>query len=136
MPDTPEDYAVWRSIHEVAPRKFKTYEQKAFFDTSLPEEDRPHYELLDRKTLHQFQMLKPDGTIILSIPFKEGQGGRLIWRRRVQMMPGMGVVPIYIVGKRGAFVAAILPDYSIILDDNFDENNALLGDIDKVSGEE
>jgi hypothetical protein len=81
-------------------------------------------------------MLKPNGDIILSVPFKEGQAGKLIWRRRIQMVPGGGSVTYYLVGKKGAFVACLMPDYSIIIDNNFNEDNAALSSVTPVRGEE
>lgn len=126
-----EDYAVWVAIYDNG----KAIHQKDWFNKELPEEDRPSYDSLDREKLTQFQMCTPDGRLLFSVNFKPGTGGRLIWRRRVQNMPGYGVVPIYIVGKRGAFVAAILPDLTIMLDDNFNAENALLSEPESVKGE-
>ena len=95
------------------------------------------YEDLERSdNLIQFQMQKPDGSVIFSVPFKEGQAGQLIWRRRVQMVPGGGQVTYYLVGKKGAFVACLMPDYSLILDNNFNEENAALASVTPVRGED
>ena len=124
-----EDYAHWVAIYkDDATNKVSAVHQK---DSGVS------YEELDRSdNLVQFQMVKPDGTIILSVPFKPGQGGQLIWRRRRQVDPGGQEVWFYIVGKKSAFVACILPDYSLILDNNFNEDNAVLSGIQPVKGEE
>lgn len=95
------------------------------------------YEGLERSDkLIQLQMLKPDGSIIFSVPFKEGQADKLIWRRRIQMIPVGGSTTFYIVGKKGAFVACLMPDYSLIIDNNFNEDNAALSGVTPVRGEE
>jgi hypothetical protein len=124
-----EDYAHWVAIYKNdSNNQVTAVHQK---DTNVS------YEELDRSdNLIQFQMVKPDGTIILSVPFKPGQGGQLIWRRRRQVDPGGQEVWFYLVGKKSAFVACILPDYSLILDNNFNEDNAVLSGIQPVKGEE
>lgn len=99
--------------------------------------DSKGYEDLDRSdNLIQFQMLKPDGSIIFSVPFNKGQGNQLIWRRRVQTAPGGEVTTFYIVGKKGAFVACLMPDYTMLIDNNFNEDNAVLSSVTPVRGEE
>lgn len=95
------------------------------------------YEDLDRSDkLIQFQILKPDGSLIFSVPFKEGQGSQLIWRRRVQSHSDGTQVVFYLVGKKGAFVACLMPDYTMIIDNNFNEDNAVLSSVTPVRGEE
>ena len=124
-----EDYAHWVAIYkDDETNQVRAVHQK---DSGVS------YEDLDRSDdLIQFQMVRPDGQIILSVPFKPGQGGQLIWRRRRQVEPGGGEVWFYIIGKKGAFVACILPDYSLIIDNNFNEDNAILSGIEPVKGEE
>lgn len=124
-----EDYAHWVAIYKNPETNTVSAVHQKDTDVS--------YEKLDRsENLIQFQMVKPDGTIILSVPFKPGQGGQLIWRRRRQVEPGGGEVWFYIVGKKSAFVVCILPDYSLIIDNNFNEENAVLSGIQPVEGEE
>lgn len=124
-----EDYAHWVAIYQdPETNTVSAVHQK---DSGIS------YEELDRSdNLIQFQMVKPDGSIIFSVPFHKGQGGQLVWRRRRQRDPGDNEVWFYIVGKRGAFVACLLPDYSIILDNNFNEANAVLSEVTPVRGEE
>ena len=137
MHDDQQDFAHWQAIYkDPITNKVTAVHQKDFFSEDIPEADKVSYDNLDRgDNLIQFQMLKPSGDVVFSVPFKPGQGDRLIWRRRRQLVAGEGEQWFYIVGKRGAFVACMLPDYSIILDDNFSEDNALLGDIQPVNGE-
>ena len=124
-----EDYAHWVAIYKNPETNTVSAVHQKDTDVS--------YEKLDRsENLIQFQMVKPDGTIILSVPFKPGQGGQLIWRRRRQVEPGGNEVWFYIVGKKSAFVVCILPDYSLIIDNNFNEDNAVLSGIQPVEGEE
>lgn len=96
------------------------------------------YEALDRSdNLIQFQLLKADDqSVIFSVPLKPGQGNQLIWRRRIQQDPGGNQVVFYLVGKKGAFVACLLPDYSLIIDNNFNEKNTVLSSVTPVRGEE
>lgn len=124
-----DDYALWVAIYQdEATNKQWAVHQK---------DSGASYEELDRSDkLVQFQLVKPDGSIIFSVPFKQGQGSRLIWRRRVQQDAGGNIVTFYLVGKKGAFVTCLLPDYTMILDDNFNENNAVLSGIQPVKGEE
>lgn len=100
--------------------------------------DGVSYDTLDRSdNLIQFQMLKAsDHSVIFSVPFKPGQGSQLIWRRRVQQDPGGVQTIFYLVGKKGAFVSCLLPDYTMIIDNNFNEDNAILSSITPVRGEE
>lgn len=94
------------------------------------------YEELDRSKIRELQMHHRDGRLLIAIPFKEGQGGRLIWRRRVQMHSDGTSVVFYIVGKRGAFVAMLFENGAVAVDDSFQEGHALYGEIDPVKGEE
>lgn len=128
------DYLHWEAVLEVEPRKFVVVNQKDYFNKEL--EFRPSYEELPRENLRIFRMVTPEGQTILQIPFKDGQGPRLIWRRRRSVAPGGGEVWFYVVGKKGAFVNVIMPDLSIVSDDNFSEDNVLLSDIVPVRGEE
>lgn len=124
-----EDYATWVALYkDPATNKVTAVRQK---------DDGVGYDSLDRgDNLVQFQMVKPDGSIVFSVPFKPGQGGQLIWRRRRQLVPGEGEVWFYLVGKKGAFVACLMPDYSLIIDNNFSEENSVLSEITPVRGEE
>lgn len=124
-----EDYAHYRAIYkDPATNQVTAVHQK---------DDGVSYEGLDRSdNLLQFQMLKPDGTVLFSVPFKAGQGNQLIWRRRRQVDPGGNEIWFYLVGKKGAFVACLMPDYSLIIDNNFNEDNAILSGITPVRGEE
>jgi hypothetical protein len=118
-----QDYATWQAAYNDG--------------TVINQKDKgASYEALDRSKLTSFSMLTLDGGLILHIPLKEGQAGRLIWRRRIQKVPGAGEVFFYIVGKRGAFVAAINPNYEILVDDTFSEDNALFGEVEPVKGED
>lgn len=96
------------------------------------------YEELDRSdNLIQFQLLRADNqSVIFSVPFKPGQGNQLIWRRRVRQVPGGDIETFYLVGKKGAFVACLLPDYTLIIDNNFNEDNSVLSSVAPVRGEE
>lgn len=130
---TQDDYAVWQAILDEGNGHTTVINQKDF----LTDPSKPHYELLPREKLRLFRMIHPEsGRVILQVPFKAGQGSRLIWRRRRQVIPGGGENWFYVVGKRGAFVNVILPDYSILSDDNFSEDNVLMNDIEPVAGEE
>jgi hypothetical protein len=124
-----EDYAHWVAVYQdPETNKFSYVHQK---------DDGVSYDELDRSdNLVQFQLVKPDGSIIFSVPFKAGQSNQLIWRRRRQQEPGGNITTFYLVGKRGAFVACLLPDYSLIIDNNFNEDNAVLSDVTPVRGEE
>lgn len=128
------DYVLWEAVLDMGNAKHHVVHQKDIYNEDL--EFRPSYEELPREKLRLFRMVTPDGRVVLQIPFKEGQGSRLIWRRRRQAAPGGGEVWFYVVGKRGAFVNIIMPDYSLISDDNFSEDNVLLSDIEPVRGEE
>lgn len=124
-----DDYAHFCAIYkDPKTNKVTSFHQKA---------EGVSYESLERSdNLVQLQMLKPNGDVIFSVPFKEGQAGKLIWRRRVQMVPGGGQVTYYLVGKKGAFVACLMPDYTLIIDNNFNEDNAVLSGVTPVRGEE
>ena len=128
----PEDYALYCAIYkDPATNKVTAVHQKEL------KEQGKSYEDLDRSDhLVQFQMLRPDNSIVFSVPFKEGQGDKLIWRRRVQQDAAGNIVSFYIVGKKGAFVACLMPDYSLIIDNNFNEDNAVLSSVTPVRGEE
>lgn len=116
-----EDWAVWQAIYDDG----TIINQKEF---------KVSYEELDRSKLAGFHMLR-DGVPILTVPFSEGQGGRLIWRRRVQMTSNGEQRRIYIVGKRGAFVAALLENGSILVDDKFSDQHPLFLEVEAVKGE-
>lgn len=125
-----EDYAHYCAIYR-DPKTNKV--------TAVHQKDNDvSYEGLDRSdNLIQFQMLKADDrSVIFSVPLKPGQGNQLIWRRRVQQEPGGGAATFYLVGKKGAFVACLLPDYTLIIDNNFNEDNATLSSVTPVRGEE
>lgn len=129
-----EDYAYWQAIYKDNNNHVTAVHQKDIFNEEKP---GPSYEQLDRgDTLVQFQMVKADGSVIFSVPFKPGQGKQLIWRRRRQVDPGGQEIWFYIVGKKSAFVACLLPDFSLIIDNNFSEDNAVLSEIMPVEGEE
>jgi len=129
------DYVVWEAYLEMDDGRMHVVHQKDIYNEEL--EFRPSYEELPRDKLRLFRMVAVDsGRCLLQLPFKPGQGGRLIWRRRRQLQPGVGETWFYIVGKRGAFINLIMPDFSIVSDDNFSEDNVLLNDIDPVAGEE
>jgi hypothetical protein len=127
-----DDYALYRAIYkDPATNKVTVVEQ-----TELKAQGKS-YEDLDRSdNLIQFQLVKPDGSIIFSVPFKEGQGRQLIWRRRVQNHSDGSQVTFYLVGKKGAFVACLMPDYTMIIDNNYNEDNAVLSSVTPVRGEE
>lgn len=117
-----DDWAVWRAIYSDG----SVINQK---------EMQVSYEDLDREKLREFQMLR-DGQVVLVVPLKEGQGGRLIWRRRVQVIPGGGHRFFYLVGKRSAFVSVMFDNGAIVTDDNFSDEHVLYSEIEKVRGEE
>lgn len=117
-----EDWATWLAVYKDG----TTIRQKEF---------QVGYDELDREKLEEFQMWKDD-QLIFAVPFKDGTGSRLIWRRRTQNSPGEGITHLYVIGKRGAFVAVLFPNGVTVLDDNFQEGHAIYGDIDPVKGEE
>lgn len=80
------------------------------------------YEDIDREKLTAFQLLEKD-KVVLSVPFSEGQGKRLIWRRRVEHSPGGKEKIVHIVGKKGGFVAAVFDDGTMLIDDKFREES-------------
>lgn len=122
------DWATWAVIYDNG----EQVRQKEFITS---------YEELDRQRLREFQMWRND-QLVLAIPFNEGQGGRLIWRRRVRQHRKLADNTFvmqdcfYVVGKRGAFVAVLFEDGVTVMDDNFKEGHAWYGDVEKVSGEE
>lgn len=127
-----EDYAFWEAIY-----KDENNHVTAVTQMEAKAGNGPSYEDLDRgDNLIQFRMVRSDGSIIFSVPFKPGQGKQLIWRRRRQVDPGGQEVWFYLVGKKGAFVACLLPDFSLIIDNNFNEDNAVLSGIEPIKGEE
>lgn len=88
------------------------------------QKDTP-YEQIDRDNLKAFNLIKGD-EVVFSVPFKDGQGKRLIWRRRVEMTPGGEQTIVHIVGKKGGFVAAVFENSFVLIDDNFSEENRWL----------
>lgn len=124
-----DDYALWCAIYkDPETNQLSAVHQK---------DNGASYDALDRSdNLFQFQLLRPDGSMIFSVPFSKGQGDQLIWRRRVQNHNDGTSVTFYIVGKKSAFVACLMPDYTIIIDNNFNEENAVLSSVTPVRGEE
>jgi hypothetical protein len=83
------------------------------------------YEDIDRDNLIAFQIVDSD-KVVFSVPFFDGQGKRLIWRRRIEREVGGTEKIVHIVGKKGGFVCAVFDDGSILADDKFrDDNNWL-----------
>jgi hypothetical protein len=88
------------------------------------QKDTP-YENIDRDNLRAFSLVRGE-EVIFSVPFKPGQGRRLIWRRRTEMTPGGVATVVHIVGKKGGFVAAVFDNGFVLLDDNFSDDNGWL----------
>lgn len=130
-----QDWAVWKAIYKDG----TTYRQKDYYDENV---ESKTYEELDREQLSEFQMWSLDGTKLLFVmPVHEGQGSRLVWRRRVQMFAKrsdgttVGEQRIYVVGKRGGFMCVLMPDGTVLADDKFKEDHALFSTGDAVDGE-
>jgi hypothetical protein len=83
------------------------------------------YDDIDRDNLTAFQLMK-DGLVVFSMPFYEGQGKRLIWRRRIERVVGGEQKVVHIIGKKGGFVCAVFDDGTVLADDKFREDNAWL----------
>ena len=80
------------------------------------------YDDIDRDNLIAFQLMNGE-KVVFSVPFSEGQGKRLVWRRRVEKTIGKPDNVVHIVGKKGGFVAAVFDDSSVLIDDKFREDN-------------
>jgi hypothetical protein len=84
------------------------------------------YNEIDRNNLSEFQLMKGE-KVVFSMLFSEGQGNQLIWRRRVQKSPGVKEDKVaHIVGKKGIFVCAFFDDGTVLVDDDFREDNGWL----------
>lgn len=98
--------------------------------------EKSSYEQIDRARLGAFHLIRPDGTLVFSVDFRNGDGHNLVWRRRVIKRSDMeqGIVT-HIVGKKGRFVAMVTQDGATLLADNFNAKDALLSFPDAVEGE-
>lgn len=89
------------------------------------EEEVNQYEDIDRSRLRVFSLLDHlSGDPHVRIDFR-GDGDKLVWTRRVQMMPGEGVIMNHVIGKKGRFVLLVRPTGQIEVMNNFSEHNVL-----------
>lgn len=115
-----QDYATWRAIYR---------------DGTALTQEQGSYEDIDREQLEAFSLLDHEGYPVITVAFKEGQGKRLIWRRRVVNKDGLDY-HFYLVGKKGGFVALLKPNFEVVINDRFDNSVALLSSVKAVKGEE
>src|ERR1051325_4836747 len=97
-------------------------------DTLLPQINQDGtknaYEDIDREILRSFSLIQ-DNRILFRAHF-DSDGKKLIWRRRVQKIPGEEEFIVHVVGKKGQYVALVFQSGTVGLYDNFNENDALL----------
>ncbi len=100
-----------------------------------PDGTKNAYEDIDRPKLIAFLLrnIEEEDRLVFAVSFAEGDGHKLIWRRRVQNSNGEFLV-VHIVGKKHQFVA-VVQDSVTLLVDNFNEDDALLAPPDPVKGE-
>jgi hypothetical protein len=105
-------------------------------DTELrqvaPDGSKNAYHDIDQANLSAFQLLDGEN-VVVDVPFSEGE--RLVWRRRTEIMPGVGSFPAHVIGKRrkvsdGFEVSSVIciaeHDLSVISADDFLDNHPWL----------
>lgn len=101
-------------------------------DTTLPQINKDgtknSYEDINRENLKTFTLGYTNDKGILGI-FRanfNGDGNKLIWRRRIQKISGQEDVIVHVVGKKHQYVALIYQTGAVEIFDNFNEKNPLL----------
>lgn len=128
-----EDYIQW----------IATYKDGTTLHQIESEGHKHAYSDIDRADLVSFSLYvkppgllgAPDGMRVFSCHF-DGDGEKLIWRRRVQHRDGADPLIVHVVGKKGRYVALVEQMGTCNLFDNFNEQDALLAFPQPVEGEE
>lgn len=91
------------------------------------------YEDIDRERIRSFSLIQ-NNKILFRAHFN-GDGKKLIWRRRIQKTEGEEFI-VHIVGKKHQYVACVFQDGTVGVYDNFREDLAMLVPPVPVKGEE
>lgn len=82
------------------------------------------YGDIDREQLMEFALFM-DEKQVMTLDFSDGDGDRLVYLRRVQMIPGEGEKSFYILGKKKRFMSLIDESGYITIFNNFKESALL-----------
>lgn len=110
-----QDQLTWAAQYEDGTTKFQV---------DITNGDKFAYENIDRDNLKAFTLLK--GNLPVFRLIFDGDGQKLVWRRRVEKNSNGETVIAHIVGKKGRFICTVNQDGQAAVANNFKEGDRWL----------